>query len=370
MHVNKMMRFVGKFLLTSMLVMSLFFNGALLFSEVAFTMAYRILSSAVSTVYDGAQLSSSIGWKQTKLIEKVETYEKEISKSLENNKKLIIKVDNLEKKGRDIQKQADLVKEKIRKKEIEVRNLKNANGNLTQSISKKELELTSLKADYKDLDNQYKNTLSKVDNLKITNNNIKNDLLKTQKSLDSLKIDLTSSKSSNSVLEEKLSKNGLQIESLNKKAARQIDEINATRKLVTEATEGVSKRIVTRVTRNLGAMPLESVPVAGIAVTVGLIYLEIQDACDTMGQFKELTSKLGIEDVNQKEDTSFCSFTKDELFKLASNEKKDFSKCWDQTKSLKNIEIVDLVECLPEKEPLPNLPTQPDDTNTPSREQL
>jgi hypothetical protein len=348
-----MLKTIGQVVLASILVISLFFNGALVFSSVVYSFAYRVLSNSVSTLYDGTDFSSSMGWKQKQLKDQVVNLKQDLSSSLVENNKLVGEINDLEIKSKELKNKASVLNEKIKVKSNEINALKKSNGNLTQSIRKKMLELDTLKLDFQDVDSRYKDTLNKVDILKATNVNIKNDLLKTQKSVDKLKNDLSLSNSSNSKLSDQIVKNGMEIDKLKKKTLRQVEDLNAAKVLVREATGRVSNSIDSRVLRNLAAMPIESVPVAGIAITVGLVYLEIQDACNTMKEFKELTSKIGGEGVQEEEEAWFCSLSKEDLYALISSEKIDYSKCWDQTKSPTDIDINELLECRTPPEPTP-----------------
>ena len=96
-------------------------------------------------------------------------------------------------------------------------------------------------------------------------------------------------------------------------------------------------------------MPFESVPVAGIAVTVGTIYLEIQDACATMEEFDELTAKLDLDGADEEVDKSFCSLSRDDLVRLTTGRTDDFEACIAREQSGAGSDVNTIMECLPEE---------------------
>lgn len=51
-------------------------------------------------------------------------------------------------------------------------------------------------------------------------------------------------------------------------------------------------------TRNVGAIPVESIPLIGIATTIGVTAMDLKDACDTMTGLDELSVSLGLDDID------------------------------------------------------------------------
>jgi len=342
-----MITFFRRSIIASFLVLSLLLNAALVVSEAAYDMAYGIFSNVASVLYDGATLSSSIGQKKKHLRNQIDKLKNEISHSLGENKKLGSLVKDLEVKAKKIQKQSDLLSGKIRLKKIEIEDLKNTNGALVHIIDKKTTELATLQTEFKDLGARYKTTASKVQTLRLTNGKINSELLNTRVSLQNLEVDLDKSTSSNTVLSGKILKTQSKIQELTALSVSQSDDLKSTNKLVKEATDKVTKRIGVRVTRNIAAMPTESVPIFGIAATAVLIGLEIKDACDTMTEFNNLTSKLGID--GSEDEASFCTDTQEYLTRLISSPQNEFQKCVDSIESKIDIDSNEWQNCLPEK---------------------
>ena len=361
----KMFNYFKRTVIGAILALSLIANAALVVSETAYNLMYGILSNVVSILYEGAELSSSVGWKKQKLNEQVDKFKKEISQSLDENKKLVKLFDDLEVNAQSLRKETDQLGDVIRKKQIEISELKKSEVNVTKRLEKKILELDDLKVKYELMGSRYSEVASRVEDLKLTNKKINTDLMNTKKSVEVLKINLNTSKTLNSELSNEIVKNGSKIEILNKQTARQIDNIKITKNLVQEATDKVSKRIAARVSRNLVAMPFESIPVAGIAITVGTIFLEIQDACTTMSEFNGLASKLGFGEQDEKK--SFCTLSKDDLERLILDKQNTYEDCMGGNSS--EIAIDELFNCLPEKEDLPGI-SDPDDLDLPSRAEL
>ena len=352
-----MVTFFRRSIIVSFLVLSLLFNAAMVVSEAAYDMAYGIFSNVASVLSDGAALSSSIGHKKKQLNNQIIKLKKEVSQSLGENKKLDGLVKNLHVKAKEMKKQSDYLSEKILLKKIEIDDLKNTNESLVGIIDKKTNELDTLQTEFKNLDTRYKTTISKVESLRITSKKINGELINTKVSLQNLKVDLDKSVSSNSALSGKILQNKSKIKELTELSINQSDNIKSTNRLVKEATNKVTKRVGVRVTRNIAAMPAESIPIVGIAVTAGLVYLEIQDACATMTEFNDLTSKLDIDGAEGEE--SFCSYTQEYLTSLIGNPKKEFQTCFDSIKSKNDIESNEWQNCLPE-EPNLNMFEDPD----------
>ena len=65
----KMFNYFKRTVIGAILALSLIANAALVVSETAYNLMYGILSNVVSILYEGAELSSSVGWKKQKLNE-------------------------------------------------------------------------------------------------------------------------------------------------------------------------------------------------------------------------------------------------------------------------------------------------------------
>lgn len=77
------------------------------------------------------------------------------------------------------------------------------------------------------------------------------------------------------------------------KSARTVDA-----KTAKEVAERVQGRLAKGVIRNVAAIPAESIPFIGIAVTVSMTALDLYDACETMKEINELLVRQSILDAS------------------------------------------------------------------------
>ena len=88
----------------------------------------------------------------------------------------------------------------------------------------------------------------------------------------------------------------------NKKLAAKNVKLSSNKKAVGEVTERIAKRTSRGALRNLSSIPAEAVPIAGIAVVVGVTTWELIDACETMKDMNKLNDLMG-NDVPVEEQT-------------------------------------------------------------------
>lgn len=293
MSAIKMIKLLRRTFIVGFLILSVSINAAIVASEAAYNIAYGLLSNAISIIYDTAELSSSIGWKKAQLKE-----EFVVVKTKTENDKVLIK------------------------------DMKSKIGHLQKTILDKDEILAKKSGEIKTLND----TLSRTSN----------DLKSAERKL--LEVSET-----NGTLTKNLSKSSDEISALTQKNLSQANEIKATKKIIQDTTDRTSKRIATRVARNIAAMPFESVPVAGVAITVGTIYLEIQDACQTLKEFEEMKSSLGLDTDIDKTDRSYCSLTKDDLSRLIANRSSDFEECVSVNSLSEKTDISEITDCLPDQ---------------------
>lgn len=293
MSAIKMIKLLRRTFIAGFLILSVSINAAIVASEAAYNIAYGLLSNAISIIYDTAELSSSIGWKKAQLKE-----EFVVVKTKTENDKVLIK------------------------------DMKSKIGHLQKTILDKDEILVKKSGEIKTLND----TLSRTSN----------DLKSAERKL--LEISET-----NGTLTKNLSKSSDEISALTQKNLSQANEIKATKKIIQDTTDRTSKRIATRVARNIAAMPFESVPIAGVAVTVGTIYLEIQDACQSLKEFEEMKSSLGLDTDINKTDRSYCSLTKDDLSRLIANRSSDFEECVSVNSLSEKTDISEITDCLPDQ---------------------
>lgn len=293
MSAIKMIKLLRRTFIVGFLILSVSINAAIVASEAAYNIAYGLLSNAISIIYDTAELSSSIGWKKAQLKEEFV-----------------------------------VVKTKTENDRVLIKDMKSKIGHLQKTILDKDEILAKKSGEIKTLND----TLSRTSN----------DLKSAERKL--LEISET-----NGTLTKSLSKSSDEISALTQKNLSQANEIKATKKIIQDTTDRTSKRIATRVARNIAAMPFESVPVAGVAITVGTIYLEIQDACQTLKEFEEMKSSLGLDTDIDKTDRSYCSLTKDDLSRLIANRSSDFEECVSVNSLSEKTDISEITDCLPDQ---------------------
>lgn len=77
-------------------------------------------------------------------------------------------------------------------------------------------------------------------------------------------------------------------------------KLRETRNKVAKTRTKIQKRVIRNATRNVGAIPAESMPVIGIATIVAVTTMDLKDACDTMTDLDDLSVTLGFEEVDPK----------------------------------------------------------------------
>ena len=121
----------------------------------------------------------------------------------------------------------------------------------------------------------------------------------------------------------------LELENLNGSLSNKLDFYKRVNRdfstKITQLSDNINKRIITRIGRNLGAMPAESIPVAGIGVTLTMMYLEIQDACSTLSDISDFTEKMGYE--KDSGGAEFCSLKQSDLKRLINKNKYNLEDC-------------------------------------------
>lgn len=110
------------------------------------------------------------------------------------------------------------------------------------------------------------------------------------------------------------------------KLAQQLDVNGKQAKATVEA---VHQRLAKGVTRNLTALPAESIPYLGLAVTIGVTSLDINDACQTMKDFNALLNMMGQGAVNPE----LCGQKVPSLDQVLTEAQSKWRKSYDQVKN-------------------------------------
>ncbi|MBU2941053.1 hypothetical protein Q8W25_03630 [Shimia thalassica] len=129
-----------------------------------------------------------------------------------------------------------------------------------------------------------------------------------------------------------LEKTNKQLDTSKRKVASLSDEVAELRKpkvvryrgqsrmlseAVEDTAERVSRRTATAATRNAGSVFAEAIPIAGIAVIVGVTAWDLKDACDTMYDLHQLELAFNPGAAADPEATEVCGLTvptKDEVW--------------------------------------------------------
>lgn len=374
------------------LVASLTANAFIVVSETAYNFAYSILSNTISAIYDGAELTSSIGWKNKNQSQNLDAFEKDVQRLEAEFRRQRGKIINLDTERHDLLAKNTNLQNKIAEKQRDVSRLLKIKLADDQLLQKKSSEVNALTArlalgeqeiqrinnrivDLEELNKKFLSenevALSKIAALqqrisrsqhveadlrkKITVTTEANSQLSKQASSlairnQDLKLAYDAEIQKNVSLNAKLAKSIKKLNEINDIATKtglEVSELTNTRLVVRETTDRVTKRIATRVTRNISAMPFESIPIAGVAITVGTIYLEIQDACATIKEFDQMSSALGISNDSDSVDNSFCSLSKEDLWRLTTNRTDDFKSCIAPQENSSIIDIDAIMKCLP-----------------------
>ena len=90
-----------------------------------------------------------------------------------------------------------------------------------------------------------------------------------------------------------------------------------TRDAARAANARLARRTAVGMSRNIGSMALEVVPVTGVAVIVGLTIMEVKDACDTLADSRLLDTLLNGE---AAEEPPACGYSADEIWSYVSGD--------------------------------------------------
>lgn len=120
------------------------------------------------------------------------------------------------------------------------------------------------------------------------------------------------------------------------KQARKVTYRGQTRLLseaVEDTTHRVSRRMAAGATRNAGSVVAEAIPIAGIAVIIGVTAWDIKDSCDTMKDLHELDLAFNPSAALDPEATEVCGMqvpTKDEVWQAVRSSP---GKAWNGAKT-------------------------------------
>lgn len=353
-----MLRILRRSILVGFLIISLSINAAVVVSEFAYNVLYGLVSNALSIVYEGAELKSSIGWRKQQFSKQLKVLNEQLVDTKGKFSILQSEMAQLIKEKKILSENLLVLNKTILTKESEISNLRNSTERLSREIKTKTGELKNLKVQFNDLNQKKLLADFEIKKLQQTNIKISSQFDQAQGTISGLKKNLTESKVVNSELSNLMAKNGDEIARLTNVTSQQLLNVQNTRKIIRTTTDGVTKRIGTRVARNLGAMPFESIPVAGVAITVGTIYLELRDACASLKDFDEMKATLGFEDPNPPE--SFCSITKEDLSRIISDKTIEFEQCAAGTSNSSGVDLEDLENCLPQEIEIPEISMEDD----------
>jgi hypothetical protein len=84
-----------------------------------------------------------------------------------------------------------------------------------------------------------------------------------------------------------------ELEAAHIKSQKLAQQLDVNGKQAKATVEAVHQRLAKGVTRNLSALPAESIPYLGLGVTLAVTSLDIYDACQTMKDFNALLKMMG-----------------------------------------------------------------------------
>ncbi|MEI6268459.1 MAG: hypothetical protein WCP01_06225 [Methylococcaceae bacterium] len=82
-----------------------------------------------------------------------------------------------------------------------------------------------------------------------------------------------------------------------------INKVKSTKSLVHTVSNRIIKRTAKNVATNVGSIAAESIPFLGPATILVVTALDIKDGCDNVHDIQEIDKALGIEDVENNEDS-------------------------------------------------------------------
>lgn len=85
----------------------------------------------------------------------------------------------------------------------------------------------------------------------------------------------------------------LALEQSNARANRLTQQLEVSGKRAKATVDAVHTRLRKGIARNIGSLPLEAIPVAGIATALTMTAWDIHDACETMKDFNALLLEMG-----------------------------------------------------------------------------
>lgn len=113
------------------------------------------------------------------------------------------------------------------------------------------------------------------------------------------------------------------------KSQKLVQQLDANGKQAKATVATVHQRLAKGVTRNLAALPAESIPYLGLAVTIGVTSLDIYDACQTMKDFNALLNMMGQGAVNPE----LCGQKVPSLDQVLTEAQSSWRKSYDQVKN-------------------------------------
>ena len=122
----------------------------------------------------------------------------------------------------------------------------------------------------------------------------------------------------------KLTTKNSELTTSNKKLSRKLDAVAETPTKFNDFSKKLSARIVRNIGINTSSVLVESVPVYGTAIVIGVTAMDINDGCNTMNEMNELLVQL-----DQEPDTSGAN--KVCAYKNALPSRTDITQYWSQS---------------------------------------
>ena len=200
-----MFKFIRTFVFASVLFLSLTLNAALVVSEFAYNIAYGLISNAISILYDTAKLTSSVGWKKSKLNKELGVLDKKLLDSTNKLKRQTDDIFRLKNERLALRTNVQELSGETLKKQNEINALKKTNQAQRNILKSKISEADEVRRKLSNANESLLNADKKLSALTQSNKSLQTDHDAAKKNLSKLRNDLAGNKLQNKQLRETLS---------------------------------------------------------------------------------------------------------------------------------------------------------------------
>lgn len=131
--------------------------------------------------------------------------------------------------------------------------------------------------------------VSKSEGLRMRNGKLEADLDKKRSDLNKSQAELKATKT-------ELKTANTELKTVNAKLINTKADLRKHRMVVDQSTERIARRVIRGAGRNVASVPLEVVPMVGVATVVAVTAMDIKEACDTLNDMQDLRLANGIDE--------------------------------------------------------------------------